>query len=142
MSKFIIENDTGNVLDFGIEVYFDPAQQTHRLVLKKVSSGKPSEQPQPQSGKLTGIQLRTIAAVDQLQALLDDELYETIKTLSEASDRQLISSLHQATDSESCGRAKMRDPDFDPNITIRAVKAMALFCYTEIVERGLNRPGT
>lgn len=100
-----------------------------------VSSGN---HPPETNGKLTGVQLRTIAAVDQLQALLDDELYETIRNMAVLDDCGLITMLHQAVDSNAEAAAHENDPD--PDNVVRAVKAMALFCYAEIVDRGLDRP--
>ncbi len=88
------------------------------------------------NGKLTGVQLRTIHAVDQLQALLDDALYECIKELAAADDNRLIRLLHQCSD--NVARAYAHEDDPKPDTILQAIKAMALFCYTEIVERGLD----
>lgn len=196
MSKILIENDTGEPIDFKVEVHYNETEDQHRVVFKKVSTGKPEPEMNfsvkdggsdgsreivlkvehhripvdlylqhdqqggltyrltigdthwthnanglqgKANGKLTGIQLRTIAAVDQLTALLDDELYETIKCMSVLDDCGLIKMLHQAVDSDAQKYAHEDDPDADS--VVQAVKAMTLFCYTEMVERGLHRPG-
>src|SRR3954468_7762789 len=47
------------------------------------------------NGKLTGIQLRTIAAKDQLEALLEDELFNEIKDLAESSLERLVGVLQE-----------------------------------------------
>lgn len=98
------------------------------------SPGQPEE-----NGKLTGMQLRTIAAKDQLEALLEDRLFDAVKLIAEANQESLTWLLHAAGDREVA--AGMHEDDPDPVDILKAISAMALFCYTEMVERGLKKPG-
>lgn len=85
------------------------------------------------SGKLTGIQLRTIAAKDQLDALLEDRLFDNIKLLAQA----------KIDDIQSLLEIERNDFEVTPTseAMLKTISAMALFCYTEIVERGLKQSG-
>lgn len=90
-------------------------------------------------GKLTGVQLRAIAAKDQLDTLLEDELFDIVKQLAEASEQRLI--LLCQIVGFGFEKVEVHEDDPESDSILRAIKAMALFCYTEIVERGLKKPG-
>jgi hypothetical protein len=97
-----------------------------------------------QNGKLTGVQLRAIAAKDQLDALLEDDCYDAIKCLAEANPDLLQFCLEIACDKECVEHSAEARPEHNEipgEHILKAIKAMALFCYTEIVERGLKKPG-
>jgi hypothetical protein len=96
------------------------------------------------NGKLTGIQMRTIAAKDQLETLLQDRLFDAIKCLAEARPDELARHLSIASDPHCFEFTAEPHPEAGeiPGMDIlKAITAMALFCYTEIVERGLKQPG-
>jgi hypothetical protein len=96
------------------------------------------------NGKLTGVQLRAIAAKDQLDALLEDDCYDAIKCLAESDPDRLQFYLEIACDKQCVEHSAEARPEHDEipgEHILKAIKAMALFCYTEIVERGLKKPG-
>lgn len=85
------------------------------------------------TGNLTGTNLRAIAALDQLQALLDDRLFKIVEQIAESDQEgiRLIGDIvSQLLDSSVNG--------FDAEEYIEAIIAMALFCLAEIKERRLK----
>lgn len=123
MPKLIIDNQTGSDLDFKITV---STNQDSDLILTvgKLSTG---------NGKLTGQQLKALHCLEQLQAMLDDRLYPLVKQIAEADEEVLESILGYALDGINHEDASTQPVDYR-----KAISAMAIFCHSEIVERGLR----
>lgn len=87
------------------------------------------------TGNLTGQQLRAVHCLEQLHALLDDRLYPLVKQIAEASPDELESIISYIID----GEADHENGSFTtPGDYLKTISAMAIFCHTEIVERGLR----
>lgn len=84
---------------------------------------------QPQIGKLTGVQLRGLAALDQLEAMLQHECLEVIRMFATENNLQLTNRLVDS-----------RDSTITLTTFVRSFKAMALFCYRELIDRGRMAP--
>jgi len=84
-------------------------------------------------GKLTGVQMRGIAAIDQLEAMMQDRLAGVIKTIVGINDphelydylaRELLNELHEEERGD----------------LLKTITAMALFAYRELIDRGMLPP--
>ena len=91
---------------------------------------------QVSTGNLTGQQLKALHCLEQLQSLLDDRLYPLVKQMAEANDVELQSML----DFASSDMTEFEDLNCSSPASEwrKAISAMAIFCLSEIVERGLR----
>lgn len=127
MPKIILDNQTGAELAFRICIKTNDAGDII-IAVEGLSSGN--------SGKLTGQQLKAVHCLEQLQALLDDQLYPLVKQMAEASDTELQSML----DFASSDMTEFEDLSCSSPASEwrKAISAMSVFCHSEIVERGLR----
>lgn len=88
-------------------------------------------------GKLTGLQLRTLAAIDQVEAMIKHEMLLEIKTLAGIRDPDLVAAYVQkqlfcpepdiVNEQEMIWRQKFA----------LTISTLAMFCYRELLDRGL-----
>lgn len=127
LGKIKIENRTQFPLEIVGEVGVASDQSLLGITLVIRNSDGSEARQQPIIGRLTGIQMRGIAALDQLEAMMQYRLAPLIKHMAESEPEELTRFLHTELENS-------------PDDLLKAIMAMALFSYRELIDRGLTPP--
>jgi hypothetical protein len=126
--------------EFPLEIFIEHHKSRHAISYTIQHSGcfhngqesiaGSNQENLPQVGKLTGLQLRGLASLDQLEAMMQIRLAPLIKRMAESNANDLAIWL----------RTELDDPGHESQDLLKAITAMALFSYRELVDRGLLPP--